>query len=331
VATAQPDLVWTRPDWLADAEAWIREHVEITGEIEQPHVRWWSTVLRVPTADGNVWFKACHPSHGFEPALTFELARLRPARIIEVVAADPQRGWMISADAGLRLRELLASADDLVRWEELLPLYADVQLATAERTESLLELGVPDERLAALPAHFEQVLADRDVLLVEREDGLDGNEHERLLASVPEVKRLCSELSDAGIPETVQHDDLHDGNVFLRNGKYLVFDWGDSCISHPFHTLAVTLRAAAWRFELEPGDTRLERMRDAYLEPFGSYGSPAELLDAFATAYRLGTIARALSWYRAVRAFPEIEPEQSDSVPYGLKLFLKNGPIGTWQ
>jgi Phosphotransferase enzyme family len=327
---SQPDLIWTRPEWLAEAVSWIRERVEVTGEIEQPHVQWWSTVLRVPTADGDVWFKACHSSHGFEPALTLELARLRPGRVVEVLAADQERGWMLTADSGVRLRELL-SPGDLTRWEELLPLYADVQLAAADGVERLLELGVPDERLATLPTHLERVLADRDVLLVDREDGLDEAQHESLLASVPEVRRLCTELAAAGVPETVQHDDLHDGNVFVRDGEYVVFDWGDSCVSHPFHTLAVTLRATAWRFGLEPGARSLERMRDAYLEPFGAYGSRTELHDAFATAYRLGTIARALSWYRAVQAYPEIEPDQSDSVPYGLKLFLKNGPIGTWQ
>jgi Phosphotransferase enzyme family len=331
MATAQPDLLWTRPNWLAEADAWIRGQVDVTGEIEQPHVYWWSTVLRVPTSDGVVWFKACHPSHGFEPALTLELARLRPGRVIEVLATDLDRGWMISADAGQRLRELLASPDDLGRWEEFLPLYADVQLATADCIGPFLELGVPDERLPVLPTHLEEVLADRDILLVDREDGLDETQHEQLIASVPGVERLCAELADAGIPETVQHDDLHDGNVFVRDGVYLTFDWGDSCISHPFHTLAVTLRAAAWRLDLPPGDPRLERMRDAYLEPFGSYGSSAELLAAFAIAYRLGTIGRALSWYRAVQAHPAIEAEDSDSVPYGLKLFLKNGPIGTWQ
>ncbi len=328
---SQPDLIWTQPEWLAEAVAWIRERVEITGEIEQPHVYWWSTVLRVPTAEGDLWFKACHPSHGFEPELTLELARLRPGRVIEVLAADPQRGWMLTPDAGTRLRELLASEVDLVRWEEFLPIYADVQLAAAGSVERLLALGVPDERLAGLPAHFERVLADRDVLLVDREDGLHEGQHASLLASVPEVERLCAELAALGIPETVQHDDLHDGNVFVRDGEYLTFDWGDSCVSHPFHTLAVTLRATAWRLGLEPGAPSLGRMRDAYLEPFGAYGSRAELLAAFAIAYRLGTIARALSWYRAVQAYPEIEPDQSDSVPYGLKLFLKNGPIGTWQ
>jgi Phosphotransferase enzyme family len=331
MAAAQPDLLWTRRSWLAEADAWIRRQVDVTGELEQPHVYWWSTVLRVPTADGVVWFKACHPSHGFEPALTLELAGLRPERVIEVLATDLDRGWMITADAGQRLRELLGSPDDLVRWEEFLPLHADVQLATADRTGQLLKLGVPDERLAVLPAHLDEALADRRVLLVDREDGLDETQHAQLVASVPEVERLCAELAAVGIPETVQHDDLHDGNVFVRDGEYVTFDWGDSCISHPFHTLVVTLRAAAWRHDLLPGAAQLERMRDAYLEPFDSYGSRAELLDAFAIAYRLGTIARALSWYRAVKAHPAIEAEDSDSVPYGLKLFLQNGPIGTWQ
>jgi hypothetical protein len=329
--TAQPGLQWTRPEWLEEATAWVRDRVDVSGEIEQTHVYWWSTVLRVPTPDGVVWFKACHPSHGFEPALTLELAQLRPERIIEVLAADLDRGWMITADAGTRLRELLTSADELSRWEGVLASYADLQLAAADHADRLVELGVPNDGLARLPARFERVLGDRELLLVDREDGLDPGQLDRLTASTPEVERLCAELAAAGIPETIQHDDLHDGNVFVQDGEYLVFDWGDACVSHPFHTLTVTLRATAWRFELEPAGPPLERMRDAYLEPFGAYGSRAELLDAFAIAYRLGTIARALSWYRAVEAVPGLAHEDSDSVPYGLRLFLENGPIGTWQ
>jgi Ser/Thr protein kinase RdoA (MazF antagonist) len=195
----------------------------------------------------------------------------------------------------------------------------------------MLALGVPDHRPGRLPGLAEDLLADGEALLIGREGGLDSGVRDRIAADLDHYAELCARLSDGGVPATLQHDDLHDGNVFLRNGDYLVFDWGDSCVSHPFHTLAVTLRATAWRFELEGGDPRIERMRDAYLEPFGSYGSRAELLEAFAIAYRLGTIARALSWHRAVQAFPEIEPDQSDSVPYGLKLFLNNGPIGTWR
>jgi Ser/Thr protein kinase RdoA (MazF antagonist) len=28
------------------------------------------------------------------------------------------------------------------------------------------------------------------------------------------------------VDRTLQHDDLHDGNVFVRDGRYLFFDWG---------------------------------------------------------------------------------------------------------
>ena len=63
-------------------------------------------------------------------------------------------------------------------------------------------------------------------------------------AILPEYAERCELLAAFGIPETIQHDDLHDGNVFVRDGRNLFFDWGDSCVSHPFHTLVVTLRGS---------------------------------------------------------------------------------------
>jgi hypothetical protein len=328
----QADLIWTRPEWLAEAVAWIRERVEITGEIEQPHVQWWSTVLRVPTAEGDLWFKAAAPINAFEPALTAELARLRPELIMELVAADPDRGWMLSRDAGIRLREQIGSAEDLVRWDEALPQYAELQLAAAPRADRLLALGVPDERLAGFADRFERLLANREAVMLGQPEGLTNDEHARLLASVPEVARLCAELAAYGIPETIQHDDLHDGNVFVRDGGYVFFDWGDSCVSHPLHTLVVTLRAIAYRYDVEPGSRVLLRLRDAYLEPFSRFGRHSELVDAAAIALRVGTIGRAHAWHRSLQSIePELRAGEADSVPYGLKLFLDNGTLGTWQ
>ena len=48
---------WTEPDFLDPARQWIDEQLAdhglaVTGEVEQPHVMKWSTVLRVPTAEG---------------------------------------------------------------------------------------------------------------------------------------------------------------------------------------------------------------------------------------------------------------------------------------
>ncbi len=69
---------WTSPRFLDEADAWIRSQVHVVGEIEQPHVRPWSTVLRVPSDGEVLWFKAVSDGHAFEVPLTAILARLRP-------------------------------------------------------------------------------------------------------------------------------------------------------------------------------------------------------------------------------------------------------------
>ena len=101
------ELPWTSPEWLSEATAWIRERADVAGDIEQPHVRWWSTVLRVPTTDGDLYFKAVSAIHVFEAALTGLLAELQPRRVPELVAMDAKRGWMLMRDGGTRLRELV--------------------------------------------------------------------------------------------------------------------------------------------------------------------------------------------------------------------------------
>ena len=319
---------WTDPAWRAEADAWIHEQVEPTGSIEQSHVYPWSTVMRIPTTQGTVWFKATRLEvHGFEPKLTALLAEAFPDRVTELLAIDARRGWMLMRDAGTRLREQIGMPEDLVRWEEILPLYAEIQIALAPRVDELLALGVPDERLGGVPAKVEALLEDDDALMLDRSEELRPEQRDELRRRLPELRDLVDELEAFGIPETIQHDDLHDGQVFVKNERYRMLDWGDSCVSHPFHTLTVTLRAVAWRLKLDPGSAQLLRLRDVYVEPFGAPARAAEL------AYRTGTLARALAWQRYLSATPaaERDPEDAEGVPYGLRLYLQNGPIGTWE
>jgi Phosphotransferase enzyme family len=291
----------------------------VTGELDQFHVRWWSTVIRVPAAGGDLYFKAVGRGFEFEPPLTATLAELAPDRMTELVAVDAARGWMLMRDAGEQLGDLVRRPADLHHWEEALPRYAELQIAAAPLAGELLAVDVPDVRLSTLPHQLGELLG-------RPEARLDAELRERVLAALPEIEAMCSELAAYGIPETIQHDDLHDRQVFVRDGSYVFFDWGDSCVSHPFHSLTVTLRATAAKLDLEPGGAELRRLRDAYLEPFGA---PAEAADL---AYRTGTIARALAWDRYVRAAGVTADPEDDSAPaYGLKLFLENGPIGSWR
>jgi hypothetical protein len=285
---------WTDPTWLDGAHAWIEQHVIATGTTEQFHVRPWSTVLRVPTERGDVYFKANDPRLQFEAGLVMVLAARRADCIPPLVALDFERGWMLMEDAGTRLRELVAEERDLSRWLEILPLYASVQLDAVEDVPAMLAAGTPDLRLAVLPDMYEQLLEDVPEL---------AHEDARLREAIPRVRTLCDELAAFGLPETINHDDFHDGQVYVRNGRYLLLDWGDACVTHPFFTLAVTLGGVlSWGLDDIQHSLDVTPFLDAYLEPFG-----AELKPAADIALQLGWICRAVNAWHGGATVPETQ------------------------
>ena len=216
----------------------------------------------------------------------------------ELVANDAERGWLLMRDGGQRLRELVHSWPTSPTGRRSCPSTPSSRSRSRRTSTSCWARSVPDERLAVLPGHLAALLDDRDACMVGRENGLDEDEYERLRALLPDFAARCARLAAYGIPETIQHDDLHDGNVFVRDGRYLFFDWGDSCVSHPFHTLVVTMRALVHRLELPPGGPDVVRLRDAYLEPFAAL--------RLSRRARRGRRTRALHRHR--RPLAELEP-----------------------
>ena len=107
------------------------------------------------------------------------------------------------------------------------------------------------------------------------------------------VESLCAQLDGFGIPETLQHDDLHDGQVFVGDGRHLVLDWGDACISHPFFSLAVTVQGGlSWGLDDVEDSVDTTPFLAAYL---GAFGAPDDLLPAAGIAMRLGWVCRAIN------------------------------------
>jgi Phosphotransferase enzyme family len=316
---------WTDPDWLADAHAWIHRSVEeagaqVTGPIEQPHVQAWSTVLRVPTSAGGQWFKANHPTSAHEAGVVGVLAAARPDLVPELLASDAARGWMLMAHGGERLREVVEREGRLDRWTDVLPVYGELQLDMAEHAGELVALGTPDRGLATLASEYERLIGETDDLTPE--------ELARLTDLVAEVAEMCRRLADVGIPETIQHDDLHDGQVFVRNGGYLFFDWGDSCVSHPFFSMSVTLEGVlSWGLDDVEGSVDVTPFREAYLGAFSDYGSRDELEAAHATALRLGWICRAVNTRLFALALqsPAREEWEARTGTY-LRMFLDGSP-----
>jgi Ser/Thr protein kinase RdoA (MazF antagonist) len=131
-----------------------------------------------------------------------------------------------------------------------------------------------------------------------------------------------------GIPETIQHDDLHDGQVFVRDGRYLFFDWGDASVSHPFLSLSVTLEGVlSWGLDDVEDSVDVTPFRDAYLEGFSSFASRPELERACHIALRLGWISRALGYDTASWVHdPDATEDLRTAVATRLRMFLKGDP-----
>jgi hypothetical protein len=286
-------LVLDRPA----VEAWIVRHVEPAGAIQTLHEEPWATVLRVPVADGVVWFKMCAPVQAFEARLTADLVTRWPDRVPEVIASDRKRAWLLLADAGTQLFEL---GNPPAAWLEALPRYAELQRGEASHADDHLRHDVPDRRLATLPAGLEELL-ELDLPLEPQEIG-------RLRDFRPRFAQLCDELATAGVPETIQHDDLHCWNLFVRDGASRVLDWGDSCVSHPFASLVVTFRFLEEITKLQPDDPWFARLRDAYLEPWGG-----DLREVFALAYRVGSFARAIAYIPVRAVVPQHDRAEFDT------------------
>jgi hypothetical protein len=163
-----------------------------------------------------------------------------------------------------------------------------MQRALVPHAEEIEEAGVQRIRIAELPDSFEELLADNSALTPE--------ERARLARQRPRLVEWSAELGALGIPDSLDHADLHDGQVFHPEpGRYTFFDWGDAVVSHPFCSLWVAARRAGDRYGAEV----LPRLRDAYLEPWTGAGrTTAELRRAVRLAWRFGALGRARAWGR---------------------------------
>jgi hypothetical protein len=296
---------WHDPDWLAAALDWVRGSLarhgrELTGEPEQRR-RAWATVLRCPTGQGDVWFKAMAHGTAHEGPLLLALARWFPDRVLTPLAADTERGFLLLPDGGTTLRDAQHGHTDEAHWAQILVEHAELQRLAAPHADELVGLGVPDLRPERLPAVRAALLAEEGWLRVGRADGVTVGQLASLRADADRYAGWCAALAAIGVPGSVNHDDLHDNNVFAPprpGGPYRAFDWGDSSVAHPFAVLLVALRVAGNLHGLPDGAPELLRLRDAYLEPWTVDHDRATLREAVRLALRVGGVSRARC-YRA--------------------------------
>lgn len=306
---------WARRGWFAEAGAWIESALAergraALGPVEQVSTWSISTILRAPTAEGDVYFKATAASPLFvdEGAVTRGLAALYPASIPRILALDGARRWMLLEDFG----PLVGWGASVETRVAVLADYAQLQLDTASRIDELLELGVLDRRPAWLASRLRSLLDAPDEL------GLAEAELEALAARLPAFVEACERLAGGPVPNALVHGDLHLANVAGTSAPFVYFDWTDAAVAHPF------LDPLAIHFEKD--DAIRRTLRDAYLAAWRAFAPGDVLAELWTLAAPLACLNQAVS-YRSILA--SVEPgsaaELAGALPDWLRRALAPG------
>jgi hypothetical protein len=326
----QTQLIWQDPEWRKQVTEWIRTETErqdirITGEIEQPHMYAWSTVLHIPTDQGKLFFKATAPETIYEATLTQSLARWFPDCMPEFCAVDAGRGWMLMRDGGEQLRASIRPTKDISPWKTVIARYAEVQIGLADHVTEMLSLRLPDHRLSVLPRLFNQLLADESNFMIDQEKGLTSAEWREVRDKTSRFEKICKESAAYGIPESLNHGDFHDGNILVKDGRITFFDWGDASVTHPFTSLRTFFVSIEMALDLEDYSftPEMAELLDLYLEPFQKFASKDELLRAYEVSKPVASIVKVLAWHTTIsRMDRELRKEYARIVPELMREFL---------
>ena len=302
---------WESEEWRAGIEAWLLPALERsgrrpTGPVERDRVRFWSVVARVETDGGRVWVKENAPSQAFEAGLVEVVHGLVPQAVPPLLAVERERGWLATADLGAPMWH-----DDAVPplrdWIDVLHDYGVLQRTLADHADAVLAAGVPHfpEAPDEVEAWVTSLVAGLRALDPGDPRRLDDAEVAAVETGLPRLRDAADRLAAAGVPPSLQHNDLHLGNAFRRPGGATAFiDLGDALWTHPFTAARIPLWIMRHRLQLDPEGPELRRAVDAYLEPWTDRFDGAELRGLLPDAARLSALHRAESWRRLQAAVP---------------------------
>lgn len=319
---------WGDPAFADELVAWAGEQVGPIRAMEQVKLRVWAAVWAVETETHRYYLKQNCELQAFEAALVAELAALVPDRVVPVVAVDAGRGLLLTPDQGQVLGDSTAD-DDLDLWGRVVAAGAALQREVASASASLAGCGLtaipPEEAAAYLARRVDELgaLPEGDPRRLPADDAA------ALRAHLPVVRAWAEQVAALGLPVTLNHNDLHENNVFRVGEELRFFDFADALLTEPLGALLIPLNMLAGRLEAGPDDPRLRRVADAALEVWSDLAPAAELRAALPAALQLARLGRVESWARCCASMtPEELAEWGDTVPRWMATLLADPPVG---
>lgn len=306
-----PQRPWERPGWFDNARTWLQHELErlgiqATGSVEQfMAFRLASCVLRVPTAEGHMYFKASLMQQPLESTLTRALAQRWPDRVPAPVAVDQRHNWMLSRDyesSGLPLR--------FQDYPAIARAVATLQVESMDSLQDWRALGCPTVEPGDLASFVEDPGRISVVLGKGGDNPLAEQELERLRQRSGAWATAVRALSNHPLPNALLHNDLWYPNLHRRDDGCWITDWSGCMIGQPFFSVLKLLRfSTLWRSAQAPlpeGDEGGQDLQaaivSAYLEPFSRFAPNRRLREALDLARQLEGPWRLLKWSRAIEA-----------------------------
>ena len=218
---------------------------------------------------------------------------------------------------------------DFAPWVAAAATIAGMQIDWIGSVDELAALGCRRHSLGELEAQIGALIDDASLLQPPLADGLTDAEVAALHRRRPEIEALCRELSDHGVPSSLEHGDLWAANIIAAEGANVLIDWEDVAVAHPFFTPALLLLSLRYTDALSHVPDARRRLRDAYLYPWTERGplvhwAPRRLAQVFDLAERVAMLHYAEQFRRSA-VLIETSWEVRAFAPLFLRRFLEGG------
>jgi hypothetical protein len=222
--------------------------------------------------------------------VTQALADRSPGYLPDVLAIEPDRGWMLMRD----LDAPLLGDQPESAWALGLDALAGLQQRWVGRSDELRAAGAEPRTLSQLAEWVQGTALDAGLM-----GRLAPGVHEAWLTAAPAMAEACLTLDRIGPGPSLVHGDFHPWNVAAGTAGTRIFDWTDAAVGHPFLDLVTYI--------MRTGDpARRRQLLQRYLGLWSRHLSSRDLQAAGQLALVVGALYQAHTYWQLI---PTVMPD----------------------
>jgi hypothetical protein len=238
------DSPFAQIGWIEEAIGWMESvtHRQLSSKsgIEQYNVGGPFSLVRFHTDDdGHYWLKATGEPNAHELAVTSLLSKLGEDYLPEMISSrSAWNAWLMSGQAS-GVTELPSDPIELFRLlEDAVESMAELQMKTAGHGLDLRRAGAFDQSREVFQAHSEALFDYLERAMNLQTSTKAPRLEKRRLQQIRAIfENVCRRMEELGLPETVVHGDLNDGNILTGLGHCQFIDWCEAYVGNPLISL----------------------------------------------------------------------------------------------